>query len=107
MLEKIDVRCTCTMQKTSNKHWVKPSDGYLVPDPECSKCNGKGSIAYPDEDKVEAMYVGICPICGSENGVYFVYPGYGPPREPTFPACMNDKCENEFCQWIDSEYLGD
>lgn len=57
-------------------------------------------------DGAEATFLGICPICGYENGFYFQYPGKPGPNEDEFtekPPCKNEECPNEFCEWIDEK----
>ncbi len=83
-----------------------PDTGYLDPDPECKHCSGKGfqQVSYPAEKDVEAVFVGICPNCKSENGFHFQFKGCRPPYiEPHdgFPPCMDDDCPTEYCEWIE------
>lgn len=98
------MRCQCTLEKINATTWVKPKTGYLKPDPDCSACEGKGyveiNIIIGDDDA--DTWMGVCRICGEFNGVYFEYAevGIGPPKDNDRPPCVNDKCINEFCDWI-------
>lgn len=102
---KFKPMCHCRMQEMGEGRWVKPYDGYFDPDPNCKKCDGKG---YKEVEMVfgkgaDKTFVGICPICGSHNGVYFIYPGINDKDNVNDhkPLCKNKECLNEFCEWVD------
>ncbi len=96
MSDKLDRRCPCTMQKKEENLWIKAHDGYFDPDPDCKECKGKGSIHVTvDVEAAEAIFVGVCPICGEENGVHFQLPGMKSLQESNYPpCCMNQDCSN-------------
>ena len=99
---KLERRCVCTMQAVSDGAWLKPDGGYYPPKPDCADCGGRGSIAVRDlgELEVAAVWVGRCPRCGFENGMYIQYLGYGPPRIEHPPPCLNDDCPGEHCEYV-------
>jgi len=99
-----NMRCKCTLLKVAEGHWIKPKSGYLDPDPDCRNCGGKGSkptkVLFGDD--AAEVWIGVCPICGESNGVYFEYPDLdvGPPGDGDRAPCLNDECPNEFCSWV-------
>ena len=104
--EKLDARCPCTMLKVDDGKWVKPADGYLEPDPNCEECKGTGFLEVKfdkNDDNVEAVWVGVCPECGFESGIHLQYKGCSAPSSDMIggvPACMNNDCINDYCEWI-------
>jgi hypothetical protein len=75
----------------------------LAPDPGCPSCKGEGEIEVTiPEEKIVAIWVGICPRCGWENGVHIHYQGddfTDPKNYPFRPSCINDECENDYVEW--------
>lgn len=103
-------RCMCTMQQTTLGAWEKPASGYKDPDPTCERCGGTGflEVHFPDEDELEAVWIGRCPECGSENGIYLQRKGQPPPENdpegwPGLPSCMNENCPQQEVEWVRTE----
>jgi len=97
-------RCTCTLVDTGSGRYVRPVAGYYPSKQDCSKCKGSEFFEiYFDEKKVEAVWLGICPECGEENGVHIQYKGRRPPSSEGFynpPICMNNECSQERVVWV-------
>jgi len=99
------------MEDQGDGRYVKPGNGYLDPRPDCEECGGTGfkkkEVRLPEDNKILDTYIGICPICGSENGLYFHLKGDPPPPERAYglPPCMNDECPNKNCEWVNIESL--
>lgn len=106
----MDARCPCTMDQVGRGHWEKSPDGYYLPTPDCPQCGGSGvlPIQFPDEDAVEAFWIGRCPLCGSRNGGHLQLKGCKSPRDDPYeqqwpPPCCNDSCPQEHVEWIRGE----
>lgn len=104
----IDGRCPCTLADVGNGVRKKPLDGYIEPDPNCTKCQGTGKLAFripgPGDPDFVASFFGRCPVCGEENGFHIQLKGTKSPIESGHGyACINPDCENEWCEWIKCE----
>lgn len=96
------------MQEMGEDRWVKPYDGYFDPDPNCSKCAGKGykEVTVIFGEGAKEVFIGICTICGEENGIRFVYPDLNEDEdhcERNRPNCLNKECTNykQPIQWVE------
>lgn len=65
-----------------------------IPNPQCPKCAGSGfiEVSFPEEDDIEALWIGRCYLCGSENGGAFQRKGKPPPVPDEYWRCMNKDC---------------
>ena len=111
------MRCRCTMEELGDRKWFKPhkdnpnldDEGYFLPDPNCTACKGTGQLPKPKiivGDGAESTYIGICPLCGYENGIAFEYPNISLSLDDFDKApCKNKECPNEYCEWINEEDL--
>lgn len=101
------MRCECTLLQVNENRWIKPDTGYLDPDPDCSKCMGKGflDVEIVMGGEGAKIWIGICSLCGETNGIHFEYPDMdlGPPTDEHGPQCLNKECKNKFCSWVKEE----
>ena len=74
----MQLRCTCTMAAQPDGSWIKPADGYLVPDELCDECGGTGfvkkGVKFPD--KSEGIFHNmVCNKCEMIIGFHFQFHG--------------------------------
>jgi DNA-directed RNA polymerase subunit M/transcription elongation factor TFIIS len=108
----MQARCKCTMARVGPRKWVKPRRGYRSPQNDCPKCNGTGflPVRFPSEIEIEALWIGRCSKCGSENGGYFQRKGRPSPlddaQERRWPApCLNSHCPSPSVTWVKVETI--
>ena len=89
------------MEKT-DQGWAKPANGYKDPDKNCPNCKGKGFMqATIPVDDIEAVWVGKCPECGSENGTYLQSKGKPAPNAGS--GFWRYSCRSKQCSEKDIE----
>ncbi len=93
------------MEEMGENRWVRPYFGPYPPDPNCPKCKGTGKekirvIFSPD--KADSVWVGICPICGEENGIHLHYDKFAGKEVKLYEdvPCLNKDCPNEFVTFV-------
>ena len=70
-------------------------------------CKGVGhtDVKIVFGEVAEATLVGICPLCGEHNGVFFYYPDKMRDLETELDEhrapCMNHNCPGEYVSWVD------
>ena len=79
----------------------------LTPDPDCDECHGTGYVeaSFPKKDDIAAVWIGRCPLCGSENGTYAQLTDKPSPLEDEYeqkwpPPCINKDCLSEHVQYV-------
>ncbi len=103
----MQARCSCTLEKIRDGVFKKPQGGFKSPNLHCVSCGGKGftEVSFPQEDEVEAVWIGVCPLCSSQNGVHLQLKGWSPPSNDGPRPCINEKCPNESVRWVHTDDL--
>lgn len=73
-----------------------------TPNPDCKKCRGSGfiEVTFPEEENIEALWIGRCPLCGASNGCHIQQKGKPTPISDPYWKCVNENCERPHVELV-------